>query len=173
MIADPKAFFFSLVREGANAMNYKTILRDIEQRLYNEGIGQLCGMNGDPRGRLFLPTAASGSCAPRNEAERHLGVKQEAVCWIHYVDVMNGSEAAGTLTWTWKDSNAGGPYVPINGEPLPPVVDPPVVNPPSSSDLADINRKLDALLLRPAPNYKGIVTSPNFPGHADVKLIPE
>lgn len=131
VLIDPEKYFFSLVA-GKNPADYERVMREIENDLYKYGLGQQCDSGCTPRARLFLPTAACRNASP-SPSELCLGVKQQATCWDHAVDVSDG------VSWAWVD-RGGPPYVPLDPTPVPP------------SDVAVFIQYHDTLVRRSDPN---------------------
>lgn len=109
ILRDPETYFRWLVRADSRRQ-YKTVLERIGPELYRYGLGQQIDQSGEHRARLFMPHAGNRNVAPRNEAERRLGVKQEPSAWVSQVDV---AESQGD-DWTWI--TRGPAYVPYEPE---------------------------------------------------------
>lgn len=131
VLVDPQAYFFSLVA-GKRPQDYRTVLREIQMDLYLYGIGQQCSSGGEPRGRLYLPTAICPNAKPTTADELVLGVKQDPKCWEeqgHGVNVVSPD----ATQWIWQDMRGGTnnapAYQPIADTPDPP--DPPPGDKPS------------------------------------------
>lgn len=96
-LVDPRAWWFAITAVypvGA----WQSAMLVLEPEFYRWGIGHQRDSSGAPRARLFLPHAGCRNCAPRNDAERRLGVRQDLpAAWDCYVDVV---EHPGTA-WVW------------------------------------------------------------------------
>lgn len=89
VLVDPQAFFMALVA-GTDADDWEAVMNAIEPDLWACGLGQQRGSQGNVRGRLFLPSEACPDASPPPDDPRAilLGVRQEAPCWDHAVDVL-------------------------------------------------------------------------------------
>ncbi len=90
-LVDPRAFFAALV-QGKSATDWMKVMNDIEPSLWACGVGQQRDSGGTVRGRLFLPHAACPDASPPagDALAIKLGVRQEADCWTHPADVVDG-----------------------------------------------------------------------------------
>lgn len=142
VLVDPQAYFFSLVA-GKRPQDYRTVLRDIQMDLYLYGIGQQCSSGGEPRGRLYLPTAICPNAKPTTADELVLGVKQDPKCWEeqgHGVNVVSPDASQ----WIWQDMKGGLQNAPA----YQPIAD----TPPPTGDLPVLIHGYDRLVHRSDPN---------------------
>lgn len=142
VLVNPEHYFLTLVA-GTRPQDYRTVLAQIEPALNLYGIGQQKSSGGEPRGRLYLPTAICPNAKPTTPQEQHLGVKQDPRCWEAQGRAVN-VVAPDASQWIWQDM--GGPaYQPIGTVPQP---DPnPQPQPDPNPDLKVLREELRSFKL--------------------------
>ena len=119
VLVDPKAYFHSIIgrAEGALANDWLDVLKDLQRRGIHVNprpgeradatwpfyaLSLMVGGNGDPRGRLWLPTAL-----PTTDDQGNQWFTRE-------VQVIADNPGGAGLVWQWRELG-GHPYVPVPG----------------------------------------------------------
>lgn len=119
VLVDPRAYFHSIIgrAEGDLANDWLDVLKDLQRRSMHinprpseradaswpfHAISLMVGGNGDPRGRIWLPTAL-----PTTDDQGNQWFTRE-------VQVIADNPSGSGLVWQWRELG-GHPYVPVPG----------------------------------------------------------
>ena len=119
VLVDPRAYFHSIIgrAEGDLANDWLDVLKDLQRRGMHvnpkpseradaswpfHAISLMVGGNGDPRGRIWLPTAL-----PTTDDQGNQWFTRE-------VQVIANNPSGSGLVWQWRELG-GQPFVPVPG----------------------------------------------------------
>ena len=119
VLVDPRAYFHSVIgrAEGSAANDWLDVLKDLQRRGMHVNprpgergdaswpfyaLSLMVGGNGDPRGRIWLPTAVATTDGQGNQ-------------WFtREVQVIADNPGGGGFVWKWQELG-GHPYAPVPG----------------------------------------------------------